>query len=257
MVEKKTGTHEWSEITKNIQVGCEHGCLYCFARLDAVSRFKRCTLEQWNNPVINQKFVDMPHTKKYKGTVMFPSTHDITSKNINECIIILKKLLDVGNNVLIVSKPHWGCITFLCEVLTKYKEQIMFRFTIGSASNDVLAFWEPNAPNLTERLECLHYAHKYGYKTSVSCEPMLDAWPHHVYVACEEYVTDTIWFGKMRNMKNRVDFTKISAADSTKYVLPLVAAQCDPVVLAMVEQMKDWPKVRWKDSIQAVIDKNK
>ena len=199
----------------------------------------------------------MPYKKKYDDWVMFPTTHDITPRNINEYICVLKKLLDAGNQVLIVSKPHWDCITLMCETLLEYQKQIMFRFTIGSAKNEILEFWEPNAPNFAERLGCLQYAYKKGYATSVSCEPYLDAWPHHVYAACEEWVTDTIWFGKLNHMNSRVDFSKISEADMAEYVEPLKKAQTDDVILGYVKIMKNWPKVEWKDSIKDVIKKHK
>ncbi len=257
MAKKKTGVFEWAEESVNIQLGCEHNCLYCYARYDAVSRYHRCTQEQWENPVINQKKVDLSYHKKIKAGVMFPSTHDITPKNLSEYLCVLRKLLDAGNQVLIVSKPHWDCITVICENYTDYKDQITFRFTIGSASEDVLKFWEPGAPNLTERLSCLEYAYRQGYKTSVSCEPYLDAWPSHVYVASEQWITGTFWLGKMRNFKSRVDFSKSNAVDITKYVVPLINAQEDSVVLTFVEQMKDWRGVMFKDSVQAVIDKHR
>ena len=255
MAEKKTGTKEWAEVSMNIQMGCEHLCRYCYGAYNMVHRYKKCSQKEWENPTINQKKVDLPHKRKYDGRVMFPTQHDITPANINESIIIIKKLLDAANDVLIVSKPQWECITLLCESLTKHKEHIMFRFTIGSAHNNVLEFWEPNAPNLTERLCCLQYAHAAGYKTSVSCEPMLDIWPAHVYAACEEYLTDSIWFGKLRNFNGRVDTSKITTEEMDKYVLPLRASQQDGVIRQLVKLMEGWEYVKWKDSIIEVIEK--
>ena len=55
---EKTGTKEWAAANVNIQFGCEHGCRYCYARHEAVCRFKRCTAEQWINPVIDNAKVD-------------------------------------------------------------------------------------------------------------------------------------------------------------------------------------------------------
>lgn len=241
----------------NIQRGCEHDCRYCYARYNAVDRFKRCEAQHWRFPCIDEAKVDRPHKKKYPGRVMFPTTHDITNANISQYMCVLRKLLDAGNDVLIVSKPRWSCITILCETLTEYKEQITFRFTIGSAKNEILKFWEPNAPNLTERLSCLHYAFLKGYKTSVSCEPMLDGWPQHVYLACEEWVTDKIWFGKLRNIISRVDVDKTSMEEMFDYVQPVIDAQKDSMIFRYVEQMKNWPKVEWKDSIKEVIERAK
>ena len=256
MAKKKTGTLEWAGDTMNIQIGCEHGCRYCYAAELAIKQYGYCiSQEAWLDPIINQKKVDLPHKRKYPDGVMFPSTHNITPRNLSEYLCVLRKLLDAGNQVLIVTKPHYDCVSVICEGYKSYIDQITFRFTIGSIRNDILKFWEPGAPSYLERMSCLEYAFSSGFRTSVSCEPMLDAWPHHVYAAVEEQVTDTIWFGKMRNMNSRVDFKAMTKKQQQLYVVPLMKAQQDSVILGYVAMMKDWPKVRFKDSIQEVIDK--
>ena len=80
-----------------------------------------------------------------------------------------------SNEVLVVSKPRVACVKRLCAELLPYRDQIVFRFSIGSTDSAVLSFWEPGAPGFEERLECLRIAHISEYVTSVSCEPMLDA----------------------------------------------------------------------------------
>ena len=39
---RKTGTREWSEHSVNCRQGCTNGCLYCYARAQAL-RFGRIT----------------------------------------------------------------------------------------------------------------------------------------------------------------------------------------------------------------------
>ena len=56
---------------------------------------------------------------------MFPSTHDITPFYLPAALVTLKALLDKGNKVLIVTKPHMECITPLCAELAIYREQIL------------------------------------------------------------------------------------------------------------------------------------
>jgi hypothetical protein len=46
-------------------------------------------------------------------------------------------------------------------------KNIMFRFTIGSADNQTLKFWDQYAPSFDERMESLIYAHKAGFQTSI------------------------------------------------------------------------------------------
>ena len=248
----RSGTREWASDTVNIQLGCENGCRYCYARCMMVKWLKRCTAEQWLEPVINQEKVDRGYPR-YKGVVMFPSTHDITPLNISECLCVLDKLLDAGNQVLIVSKPRWSVIPLICESLAQWKKQVTFRFTIGSTDSRVLRFWEPNAPDFQERYACLKYAYHKGYATSVSCEPYLDQWPNHVYAATEECVTDKIWVGMLRDFGNRVVMDGVSPMQEARFVRPLKALQNPLIVKAMYATMKDLPKIMWKDSIRKVI----
>jgi hypothetical protein len=248
----KTGTKEWAQTNVNFQEGCEHDCRYCFARGDAVGRWKRCTAEQWRHPVINQAKVDK-HRGKYPGVVMFPSTHDVTPLNFSEYLTVLRRLLDAGNQVLVVSKPHWQCITVLCEAYQEYKSQIMFRFTIGSMDDAVLGFWEPNAPNFAERLSCLEYAFHKGFRTSVSCEPYLDPYVVYTYTACKPFITDSFWVGMLRHFERRVDLTGATAEQIEKFVKPLKAAQGLDVVKGIHRLLDGQPFIHWKDSIREAL----
>jgi DNA repair photolyase len=251
---KKTGTKEWAPFSMNFQRGCEHGCRYCYARYDAVKRFKTCEARHWPIPCINNAKIDHPNKKKYPGRVMFPTTHDITPANISQYMCLLRKLLDAGNNVLIVSKPHWDCITVICEAFKQYKEQITFRFTIGSINYDILKFWEPGAPAFTERRACLQYAYSKGYNTSISCEPYLDNFVADTYTACKDWITDSFWIGMIRHFKSRVDLDGVSPYTAARFVDPLVRAMSDSVVKGIYSALKDEPLIKWKDSIQKVIE---
>ena len=251
MSKKLTGTREWAKTNVNIQRGCEHNCRYCYARESAV-RFHRCTAEQWSEPVIDNAKVDKNYGK-HKGIVMFPSTHDITPKNLSECLCVLRKLLDAGNRVLIVSKPHWECITLICETLKEYRCQIMFRFTIGSKSDDILGFWEPNAPKFKERRACLRYAYFSGYYTSVSCEPYLDDDVVGLYLNIKPYIKHSFWVGKLREFNKRVDMDSITSEEEEKFIKPLKAAQTDEAVREIYNQLAVEKLVKWKDSIREIV----
>lgn len=250
----KTGTKEWAASNVNIQRGCEHGCRYCYARCMMVNWLKKCTAEQWLEPVINNSAVDADYGKR-KGIVMFPSTHDITPRNLSECLCVLRKLLDAGNRVLIVSKPHWSCITLMCETLQEYRCQLMFRFTIGSKNNEVLSFWEPDAPGFEERMSCLRYAYYGRYITSVVSEPYLDGDVVDLYLEVKPFITDSFWIGKLRDFNRRVDMSGVTAEQETKFVKPLKAAQTDEAVRRIYNQLNVERLVKWKDSVREVIEK--
>lgn len=252
---KKSGVAEWAEVSINIQRGCEHDCRYCYARHMAVNRFKRCRADHWKLPCIDNKKVDAPHKKKYDGRVMFPTTHDITPANLSQYLTVFRKLLDAGNQILVVTKPHWECITVICEAYAEFKEQILFRFTIGSTDNDTLAFWEPGAPNFDERFACLQYTFKKGFQTSVSCEPHLDVTPQGVYEACRDFITDSFWIGIIKHFKARVRLEDATEEQIVNIVTPLLVAQSPPRVKKYHKLLDGKPFIHWKDSITEIVGK--
>jgi len=166
-------------------------------------RFKRKTADKWHIEEVNYEKLKKKFRKR-KGTIMFPSSHDISSKNVELAIGFLEKMLKPGNNVLIVSKPHLEIVKKLCHHLQQYKNQILFRFTIGSTSNETLKFWEPNAPLFDERLASLKYAFSQGFKTSISCEPALDGNTYELVQKLSPFVTDSIWIGLANRLKGNL-----------------------------------------------------
>jgi len=257
MAKKKTGTREWSESSVNIQLGCEHGCRYCYARYNAVKFRKWCTDEQWLEPVITRAKVTRSFLKR-KGIVMFPTTHDITPRNLSESICVLGKLLNAGNKVLLVSKPHFDCIATICEEFMQYRKRLIFRFTIGSIDDRILSFWEPNAPSFEERKQSLMYAYAFGFCTSVSCEPFLDYEMERVvalYFRLKPYITNSFWLGKLREFNRRVDMFDITSEQEGKFVKPLKAAQTDEVIWEIYQRLQNERLVKWKDSIREVIER--
>jgi len=245
-----TGTREWSTSTVNCCSGCSHNCLYCYARQVAL-RFKRIDEhDQWKEEIIRQHDVEKKYPKR-KGTVMFPSSHDITPTNFNACFTVLEKLLCAGNDVLVVSKPHLECIESICNRLEDFKKQVIFRFTIGALNDEILSFWEPNAPLYAERKSALKHAFDHGFETSVSVEPMLDA--DHIKDLVEDlspFVTHSIWIGKLNDINRRV---KIEDELVEKAVQSIEDGQSDDKIKLVYEMFRDNSLVRWKDSIKKVV----
>lgn len=193
------GTKEWADSNVNCYYGCSNNCRYCYARFMAF-RFKRIeSYEEWETMKPNVKAINKGYRKR-KGRVMFPTSHDITKDSFDNCWKVLKKLLVSGNEVLITTKPDFDCIDILTVRLQPYKEQVQFRFTITSKENNILEFFEPNAPNYEERLTALSFAYKNGYKTSVSIEPYLDMYLIPLIREIAPYCTESIWIGTMSNL---------------------------------------------------------
>jgi DNA repair photolyase len=248
---KHSGTKEWAGSNVNLLNGCQHSCRYCYAKA-MVPRHGCMDIKNWDTPVIKSGVLKKGFRKR-KDMIMFPSCHDIHPDNLNDSVTILKKLLEPGNDVLIVSKPHRNCIKLLCKQLSIYKEKILFRFTIGSSANKVLRFWEPNAPTFKERLASLKHAHQKEFSTSVSCEPMLDNKIHQVIEEVEPFVTDTIWIGKMNNAVRYCKINGYRDPQTIAAIRQLEEWQSPLKLRLLYEEYKDHPKIRWKDSLRKAL----
>ncbi len=244
------GTREWSEKTVNCCTGCTHNCRYCYARDNAI-RYKQLTADQWPNERVRPHDVNRGRRKRFPGWVMFPSSHDITPTNLAGCLVFLDELLRVGNQVLVVSKPHLDCIEAVCEKFGDHQSQILFRFTIGACDDSVLSFWEPGAPRYAERKASLKYAFLKGFQTSVSVEPMLDTANIDSLVAdLMPFVLESIWIGKMNHISS---ISKYVDEPTRNALAQLDARQSDAIIKGIYARHKDNPMIRWKESIRAVV----
>jgi len=243
------GTKEWAPFNFNFMNGCSNDCSYCYAKEMAI-RFKRKTSDTWKNeePVSMQG----KSFKKRNGKIMIPSSHDITPGNIEIALAVIKKLLENGNELLIVTKPNYTCVKQIIDQFDSFKSAIQMRFTIGSVSDDVLKLWEPSAPVFKDRLRSLRYAYDKGYSTTISAEPLLDETPDALYDALHPYVTGSIWIGKMNFPDRRVKMNSAST-DAPAHVRALIEAQSDEKIITMWKKYQTNPMIEWKESIKKVI----
>ena len=249
----KFGTREWAEHNKNIYLGCKHNCRYCYARHNAIKRFKQVSnADEWEQPKLKEQEFNRKAVLFTDGRIMYPTQHDIVPEHLDNHIKYLRKWLAVGNHILIVSKPHFACIQRICDEFKDYKKQIVFRFTIGSLNNDVLKFWEPGAPDYLERKDALEYAFNMGYQTSISCEPILDEDIAMMVYELLPFITDTIWLGKMNFIRSRVDTSNWKPED-WKYMSKVETVVKDDFILDLYDEFKDNPKVKWKESVKKVV----
>jgi len=244
------GTKEWSDISANCQDGCENNCKYCYAKEMAI-RFNRRSVDDWkeNRPASRKLRKAIKHAP---CRVMFPTTHDIVPENLDACCGAIRKLLDAGHSLLIVTKPRLECIKRICEEFTNERSRILFRFTIGSSSDEVLSYWEPGASNFEERIDCLVCAYENHFSTSISCEPMLDNNIGSVIAATKYFVTDAIWLGKMNDARNRITMNGGTEEDLESLHI-LIQTQSDDRINELYMKHKDHPKIKWKESIKRVV----
>jgi len=246
-----SGTDEWAKHRENLQSGCENDCIYCYAKANAC-QFKRKTPDNWCYITTNEKQVTKGYRKR-KGTIMFPTSHDITESNVDNCIAVLKKMLKAGNRVLIVSKPSLKVIKRLCRELADYRHLILFRFTIGSADNRVLRYWEPNAPRFAERIKSCGCARANGFDISISCEPMLDTRIDRVINAVRPFEPRSVWLGMPNKLVQRASMCSGKDEAVKAKARSLAALFTDEFILALYERYKDDPMIKWKDSIKKIV----
>ena len=251
------GTFEWASHNDNCLKGCSHNCRYCYARYNAVTRFKGSTAEEWQSPRLASNWNKT--RRKLDGGVMFPTTHDILPRFIGPCLRVIGQHLLLGNKILIVTKPHLFCIEEIIRgVALEHKHLIVFRFTIGSTYDEALSYWEPGAPCFAERLACLRRAHEEGFETSVSAEPLLGGGTptptlvgaRDLLESLEPYISHSIWFGMLNHAKQRVPCK--TDLDRQTLVAQLNGQKIE-TVRAIYEALKGNPLVRWKESYRKIL----
>lgn len=249
-VTTKNGVGEWATHSYNVAKGCDNGCQYCYAKALAKRTGRIIQEEEWEVPDIDLGKSEI--FEKVDGTVMFPSTHDITPLTLETYLKAAENILRSGNQLLIVSKPSLQCIPTLCDQLLPYRTKINFRFTIGTMDQQTSRLLEPYAPTPEERISCLKYAYESGYKTSVSSEPLLGGLQtaQSIYASTEPYISDTIWFGKI----NRPPVNNQPKEIVDKLVW-IKTQQSDERVRWLHAVFDGQEKVRWKDSIKKVMAK--
>lgn len=245
------GTQEWATHNANFINGCKHDCKYCYSKAMAI-RFGRKTPGTWKNEVVRKNVLNR-RFRKLDGRIMFPSSHDIHPVHLDEAIEFLGNILISKNKVLIVSKPHLICIKRICDEFTNYKKNILFRFTIGSSDSKTLKFWEPGAPDFSERMESLKWAYKNGFQTSVSCEPMLDDNIEDVVEKVSPFVTDSIWLGKANHLLRRLKTNGVKDKLIISRAQKLIQLQSDTKIQDLYERLKNNQKIKWKESIKKIV----
>lgn len=246
------GTQEWAVKNANFINGCHHNCKYCYSKEMAI-RFKRKTPSNWQDEEVDNKQM-LKKWKRVDGMIMFPSSHDITPVNLSLSIEFLQNLLKSGNEVLIVTKPHYSAIKEICNRFSDYRSKILFRFTIGSTDSSILKYWEPNAPSFAERKRSLIYAYKNGFSTSVSCEPMLDNSIEKLVKSLLPYITDYIWIGKANFLLRRLKLNGFTDDKTFSKANELIALQSDINIKKLYNKLKSNKKIKWKESIKKVVE---
>jgi len=160
----------------NAYVGCQHNCLYCYAKF-----MKRFTghREPWgafvdvkiNAPELLAREV----RKKKKGTVWISGVCD-AYQYLEKKYLLTRRCIEilVENNWPITIQTKSPLVLRDIDIL-KRSADCEVGFTITTADEKVRRIFEPRAPAIAERVEALGILHAAGIKTFVMVAPLL---PH-------------------------------------------------------------------------------
>jgi len=253
----KFGFDQWSKKRnrEGIFSGCWNNCRYCGVAVTQCDWLNRRNRENWNLMILKKKEYNKRIGKRTERSI-FPTSHDIFWFNKKLCLNFLKKLVNpkrlVFNDVLVISKPRYQIIKYLCERFEemehfdKIKKAIQFRFTITTQNENLTKFWEGNSSLFPERLKSLKYTIDNGWENSVVIEPYLDPPEQLIKLVdvLQPYTTGSIWIGHMNRIK------KNGLLEEEKPFYRVIRKNCSHKQLALIIRLlKDNRKIRYKGSI--------
>lgn len=261
---KCKGLWQWVTWYSNWVKGCKNACKYCYQMTKEVCRFNRMTYDEWQNfkvkdPVIrfnNGKTIKK--VKKLEGWGVLPGTHDVFPEILDESITYIREHLEIGNNLILVTKPRLECVKSIMEEFEEYKDQILFRFTITSNDDNLLEFWEPNASRFDERELCLSLAFREGFQTSVSIEPFLDKTLIPLIDVLAPHISEVLWVGAMNHLKR---ISKLVNPKSSEFQYVKKITSMDNLIKIIGQINKLHPlvkeKIQYKDSFDKALEISK
>jgi len=178
----KSKVYDW---TINPYVGCQHGCIYCYAKF--MKRFSGHK-EDWgefvdvkiNAPeLLNQEI--NPHTKSFgvgvkkkkKGRVWVSGVCD-PYQPVEKKYELTKKCLEIlqRNNWPVTIQTKSPLVLRDLELLKKF-QKIEVGFTITTGDEEIRKIFEPRTAPINERIETLDKLHQEGIKTYAMIAPLL------------------------------------------------------------------------------------
>ena len=157
----------------NPYIGCEHGCVYCYARF--IKRFTGHR-ERWGEFVdvkINAATLLACEVKKKPGRVWVSGLCDPYQP--------LERKYGVTRRCLEILLKHDWPVTIQTKSSLVLRDLELFEssanfevmLTITTADERIRRVFEPNAPTIKERMETLEKLHAAKVKTSLMIAPLL------------------------------------------------------------------------------------
>ncbi len=168
---------EYAKLALNIYSGCEHGCKYCY-----VPKILRRKKEDFHKNIkVRDNILSLVEEDAYKlskeglkDRILLCFTCDPYQPleiNLGITRKILKILNKYNLNFQILTK---GGIEAIRD-FELYKKEDEFATTLTFANKEHSKLYEPGAPDPESRIASLIEAKKYGIKTWVSLEPIINS----------------------------------------------------------------------------------
>lgn len=162
------------EYTLNPYIGCEHRCIYCYARF-----MKRFTghQEAWGKFIdvkINAPELLIKEIKKKRPERVWVSGISDPYQPIEEKYELTKRCLEIliDNDWAVTIQTKSPLVLRDIELLKK-SEKIEVCFTITTADENIKRYFEPFAPSIEKRINALEILHSEGITTHVMIAPIL------------------------------------------------------------------------------------
>lgn len=170
----KSKVYEW---TLNPYVGCQHGCVYCYARF-----MKRFTghREKWGE-FVDVKINAPELLKKELEIKKIKTGARVWISGVCDCYQPLEEKYERTKKCLEIFAEHGWPITIQTksplvlrdiEILKKLKDCQVF-FTITTGDERIRKIFEPNASSIKKRIEALEILHSQGIETCAMIAPIL------------------------------------------------------------------------------------
>lgn len=164
---------EYCENALNVYLGCDHGCKYCYVPSVLKKHREDFSQKSTRKDILNRV---TNSAKRYSGKDVFLSftcdpysIFDIEEQTTRKIISILIK-----NNVNIVILTKGGLrATRDFDILLENPKNVKFGVTLTCNNIKDSKYWEPQAADPYERILTLEIAKHYGFRTWVSCEPVI------------------------------------------------------------------------------------
>ena len=152
--------------------GCQHGCIYCYARF--ICRWRKSN-EKWGEFVdvrINAAELAAKESKNKKGTVFLSSVSDPYQPVERKYQLTRKVLQNLNSKMVLSILTKSDLITRDMEVLSRFKESEL-GFTITTLDPEIRKIFEPNASAAQERMNALQKLKENGFYTYCFIAPIL------------------------------------------------------------------------------------